>query len=60
MFFNPLNRASVDPNYKILATAQLTISDQTDASNLAGNMTIVDGSRSQVYLTGSTQPFNPD
>lgn len=60
MFFNPLNRASIDPNYKVLATAQLTISDQTDASNLAGNMTIVEGSRSQVYLTGATQPFNPD
>ena len=58
MFFNPL--ASVDPNYKVLATAQLTVTDQTDASNLAGNMTVVAGSKSQMYLTGSTQPFNPD
>ncbi|MGL4877900.1 hypothetical protein [Paraclostridium dentum] len=58
MFFNPL--ASVDPNYKVLATAQLTVTDQTDASNLAGNMTIVAGSKSQVYLTGATQPYNPD
>ena len=33
MFFNPLNRASIDPNYKVLATAQLTVTDQTDASN---------------------------
>ena len=57
MFFNPLN---VDPNYKVLATAQLTMTDETDASNLAGNMTIVNGSRSQAYLTGSNQPYNPD
>lgn len=60
MFFNPLNKASVDPNYKVLATAQLTITDQTDISNLAGNMTVVAGSKSQMYLTGSAQPFNPD
>ena len=60
MFFNPLNRASVDPNYKVLATAQTTITDQTDASNLAGNMTVVNGSKSQMYLTGASQPFNPD
>ena len=60
MFFNPLNKASVDPNYKVLATAQLTITDQTDASNLAGNMTVVSGSKSQIYLTGATQPYNPD
>lgn len=59
MFFNPLN-SSLDPNYKVLATAQLTITDQTDASNLAGNMTIVNGSKSQMFLTGSTQPYSPD
>ena len=58
MFFNPL--ATADPNYSPLATAQLTITDQTDASNLAGNMTVVSGSKSQMYLTGSTQPYNPD
>lgn len=58
MFFNPL--ASADPNYKVLASAQLTITDQTDASNLAGNLTIVNGSKSQAYLTGSNQPYNPD
>lgn len=56
-FFNPL--ASTNPNYKVVATAQTTITDQTDASNLAGNMTIVSGSKSQMYLTGATQPFNP-
>lgn len=58
MFFNPL--ASVDPNYKVLATAQLTITDQTDASNLAGNLTVVNGSKSQAYITGANQPYNPD
>lgn len=60
MFFNPISRTSSDPNYKILATAQLTITDQTDASNLAGNLTVVNGSKSQIYLTGSTQPYNPN
>lgn len=60
MFFNPLNKASTDPNYKILATAQMTITDQTDASNLAGNMTIVNGSKSQAYITGTAQPYNPN
>lgn len=60
MFFNPLSKAAVDPNYKVLATAQTTITDQTDASNLAGNMTVVAGSKSQMYLTGSNQPFSPD
>lgn len=58
MFFNPLG--AVDPNYKVLATAQITVTDQTDASNLAGNLTIVNGSKSQAYITGSNQPYNPD
>lgn len=56
-FFNPLATAA---NYKVLATAQTTITDQTDVSNLAGNLTIVSGSKSQVYITGATQPFNPN
>lgn len=47
-------------NYKILATAQMTISDQTDAANLAGNMTVVSGSKSQIYLTGASNAFTPD
>lgn len=59
MFFNPLTRNSIDPNYKVLASAQLTVTDQTDASNLAGNLTVVNGSKSQMYLTGATQPYNP-
>lgn len=60
MFFNPITKASIDPNYKILATAQLTVTDQTDASNLAGNMTVVSGSKSQMYLANASQPYNPD
>lgn len=60
MFFNPLNRASADPNYKVLATAQMTITDQTDASNLAGNLTVVNGSKFQSYITGTSQPYSPD
>lgn len=60
MFFNPFTKASTDPNYKVLATAQMTITDQTDASNLAGNMTIVNGSKSQAYITGTAQPYNPN
>lgn len=60
MFFNPLAKASTDPNYKVLATAQMTITDQTDASNLAGNMTVVNGSKSQTYLTGTAQPYSPN
>ena len=38
----------------------MTVTDQTDASNLAGNMTVVSGSKSQMFLTGSSQPYNPD
>lgn len=60
MFFNPIPKASNNPNYKILATAQLTITDQTDASNLAGNLTVVNGSKAQIYLTGASQPYNPN
>lgn len=47
-------------NYKVLASAQLTITDQTDAANLAGNMTIVNSTKSQVYLNGATNPFIPN
>lgn len=58
--FNPQPFASTNPNYKVMATAQLTITDQTDASNLAGNMSVVSGGKSQVYLTGTAQPYSPD
>lgn len=46
-------------NYKVLATAQMTITDETDASNLAGNLTVVNGSKSQAYITGSSNPYSP-
>lgn len=47
-------------NYKVLASSQITITDQTDAANLAGHMTIVKGSKSQVYMTGTSSPFVPN
>lgn len=49
-----------NPNYKVLATAQLTITDQTDASNLAGNMVVVTGGKNQIFLTGAGAPYTPD
>ena len=58
--YNPQPIASINPNYKVMATAQLTITDQTDASNLAGNMSVVTGGKSQVYLTGTTDPYSPN
>ena len=44
----------------ILATASITITDQTDAATLAGGISVVSGSKNQVYLTGSASPFSPD
>ena len=44
----------------ILATASITITDQTDAANLAGGISVISGSKNQVYLTGSSSPFSPD
>ena len=44
----------------ILATASITITDQTDAATLAGGISVVSGSKNQVYLTGSNSPFSPD
>lgn len=52
--------ASNIPGYKTLASAQITITDQTDASVLAGNMSVVSGSKQQIYLTGASTPFSPD
>ena len=42
---------------KIKATASVTIVDETDASTLIGNMTVVSGSKNQIYLTGQANPF---
>lgn len=44
----------------ILATASITITDQTDAATLAGGISVVSGSKNQVFLTGSSTPFSPD
>lgn len=52
--------ASNIPGYKTLASAQITITDQTDASVLAGNMSVISGSKQQIYLTGASTPFSPD
>jgi hypothetical protein len=43
----------------ILATASITITDQTDAANLGGGLSVIAGSRNQVYLTESGT-FSPD
>lgn len=47
-------------NYKVLASSQITITDLTDAANLAGHITIVKGSKSQIYMTGTSSPYVPN
>lgn len=47
-------------NYKVLASSQITITDQTDAANLAGHISIVKGSKSQIYMTGTNSPYVPN
>ena len=44
----------------ILATASITITDQTDAATLLGGISIVSGTKNQVYINGSTTPYSPD
>ena len=44
----------------ILATASITITDQTDAATLAGGISVISGSKNQVFLTGTSTPFSPD
>lgn len=44
----------------ILATASITITDQTDAATLAGGISVVSGSKNQVYITGLSNPYSPD
>lgn len=39
-------------NYSALATAQITLTDTTDASYLSGNLMVINSSRNQIYLTG--------
>lgn len=47
-------------NYKVLASSQITITDQTDAANLAGHLSVVKGNKSQIYMTGTTSPYVPN
>ena len=44
----------------ILATASITITDETDAANLAGNISVISGGKNQIYMTGEAAPFSPD
>ena len=44
----------------ILATASITITDQTDAATLAGGISVVSGSKNQVFITGLSNPYSPD
>lgn len=39
-------------NYSVLATAQITLTDNTDASYLSGNLMVINSGRNQIYLTG--------
>lgn len=41
-------------NYAAKATAQITIVDTTDASYLSGGLSIVSGSRNQIYVPTAT------
>ena len=43
----------------ILATASITITDQTDASDLGGGILVISGSKNQVFLT-DTSTLSPD
>ena len=47
-------------NKNILATASITITDQTDAATLAGGISVVSGSKNQVFITGLSNPYSPD
>ena len=43
-----------------MATASTIITDETDASYLTGNLTIINSSRNQIYYTGQSNPYSPD
>lgn len=53
-----LARTGLD--YNVLASAQVTITDHTDAANLAGNIAVVNSTKNQVYLLGSSEPYVPN
>ena len=46
--------------YEAIATASTIITDETDASYLTGNLTVVNSSRNQIYYTGQSNPYSPD
>lgn len=46
--------------YEAMATASTIITDETDASYLTGNLTIINSSRNQIYYTGQSNPYSPD
>ena len=41
-------------NYVAKATAQITIVDTTDASYLSGGLSVVSGSRNQIYIPAAS------
>lgn len=55
-----LSTFASDNQYKVLASAQITITDQTDAANLAGNISVINSTKNQVYLLGSSDPYVPN
>lgn len=55
-----LSTFSNNNQYKVLASAQITITDQTDAANLAGNISVINSTKNQVYLLGASDPYVPD
>lgn len=46
--------------YEAIATASTIITDETDASYLTGNLSVISGSRTQIYYTGQSNPYSPD
>ena len=54
-----LSTLSSNEQYKVLASAQITITDQTDAANLAGNISVINSTKNQIYLLGANNPFVP-
>lgn len=45
---------------KTMATASVTIVDETESSTLTGNMLVVKGSKNQIFISGQDNPFSPD
>lgn len=45
---------------KVMASAEISLVDETDASTLTSNMQVIKGSKNQIYIVGQTNPFSPD